>query len=502
MGACQVARHKHPVEPPLPLWREDTAKIDLGLPLDTAAYPFLHWPANQIEYPEALAGLWQQLQDLERQKEGQVRILHLGDSHVQADFWSGTTRQLLQQRFGDAGMGLVFPYRLAGLYGPRAYRFSSTSSWQSRWRTFDSGNALRTGISGAGLHTAATGFTLDYQTTVRRSRYDSGFNCITLFYEKDRSSLTIAIEKPDSNAPLAAAETAPPARYHRVRSGESYYSIARKYRIGMTALKTANGARSSLLRPGQQLRIPMEAKNASTVVAKAAGYSQVGQFSTVPDSAQPFWSILCLEQPLQHFRLRGIADRPGQRGATIYGVLLENTSRGGLLYASAGINGATFYHYNTTGNWLAQLPGVDPDLLIVSLGTNEAALVRFPTGQVAAAIDTFFTRLRRFYPTLPVLITANPDFLRNKVGINPNAGQMRTLLRAKAQQYRAAWWDWYDLMGGSGSMVPWRQAGLAQQDGIHFTQRGYQLQGQLLAQAILTAYQNRNRLEAPAEPKN
>ncbi len=38
-----------------------------------------------------------------------VRVLHFGDSHVAADYWSGELRRLLQQRFGDAGVGYVMP---------------------------------------------------------------------------------------------------------------------------------------------------------------------------------------------------------------------------------------------------------------------------------------------------------------------------------------------------------------------------------------------------------
>lgn len=36
-----------------------------------------------------------------------VRVLHFGDSHTAADYWTGRIRARLQQRFGDGGPGLV-----------------------------------------------------------------------------------------------------------------------------------------------------------------------------------------------------------------------------------------------------------------------------------------------------------------------------------------------------------------------------------------------------------
>jgi hypothetical protein len=48
------------------------------------------------------------LNELARKKRtDHVRILWLGDSHGQADFWSGQVRKLLAERFGDGGPGFV-----------------------------------------------------------------------------------------------------------------------------------------------------------------------------------------------------------------------------------------------------------------------------------------------------------------------------------------------------------------------------------------------------------
>lgn len=46
-----------------------------------------------------------------QRRKGQARIAFYGASHTAADLWTGQLRRLLQDRFGDAGHGFVFPAR-------------------------------------------------------------------------------------------------------------------------------------------------------------------------------------------------------------------------------------------------------------------------------------------------------------------------------------------------------------------------------------------------------
>lgn len=66
----------------------------------------------RIPMPTSGADLGRFYRDLARLDAGQidqVHILQLGDSHTAADFFSGRLRTLLQQRFGDAGRGIMPP---------------------------------------------------------------------------------------------------------------------------------------------------------------------------------------------------------------------------------------------------------------------------------------------------------------------------------------------------------------------------------------------------------
>ncbi|HKX39416.1 MAG TPA: hypothetical protein VJN20_12230, partial [Burkholderiales bacterium] len=55
-----------------------------------------------------LANFYDALSALDRgERKEHVRIAWLGDSHAQADFWTGYLRRALQKRFGNGGPGFV-----------------------------------------------------------------------------------------------------------------------------------------------------------------------------------------------------------------------------------------------------------------------------------------------------------------------------------------------------------------------------------------------------------
>ncbi len=48
----------------------------------------------------------------------------------------------------------------------------------------------------------------------------------------------------------------PTARYHTIAKGDTLWGISRRYKVGIAAIKSANGLSTDLIRPGQTLRIP------------------------------------------------------------------------------------------------------------------------------------------------------------------------------------------------------------------------------------------------------
>ncbi|MCB0606212.1 MAG: hypothetical protein KDD12_00755, partial [Lewinella sp.] len=154
------------------------------------------------------------------------------------------------------------------------------------------------------------------------------------------------------------------------------------------------------------------------------------------------------------------------------------------------VNGATFAHYNSAAYFWDQLPVLEPDLIIVSLGTNESAGKPADSLSVRTEVNLFLANLQRVAPGAPVLITTNPDILKRKRYTNPYGQIVRDILVQTAEQRNLAAWDLYSLMGGLGSMKSWRQAGLSAGDYIHFAQSGYELQADLLFEALISNADN------------
>jgi lysophospholipase L1-like esterase len=111
-------------------------------------------------------------------------IVHLGDSHIQADFFGSKMRKLMQAEYGHAGRGFVFPYKLAKTNGHSDTRFyGSLQNWQcARITKADSPNYI--GIPGyqlALLEPNAELFSFTYlaDTSVQNERFSE----IEILYE-------------------------------------------------------------------------------------------------------------------------------------------------------------------------------------------------------------------------------------------------------------------------------------------------------------------------------
>lgn len=99
-------------------------------------YPFIPADRNTLQFPggesEEFGLFLRKLDTLLDTGRGDVRILHVGGSHVQAGTWTDRLRaRFLALRYGmDGGRGLVFPFSAAGTNTPISYSSSYTGNWE------------------------------------------------------------------------------------------------------------------------------------------------------------------------------------------------------------------------------------------------------------------------------------------------------------------------------------------------------------------------------------
>ena len=73
--------------------------------------------------------------------------------------------------------------------------------------------------------------------------------------------------------------------------------------------------------------------------------------------------------------------------------------------------------------------------------------------------------------------------------INPRTVTAARIIKEYAQEHKMAVWDMYNIVGGkTDACRNWTKHHMFRADGIHFTPDGYRLQGNLLHQALIKAY--------------
>ncbi|MCK9558005.1 MAG: GDSL-type esterase/lipase family protein [Candidatus Cloacimonetes bacterium] len=355
------------------------------------SYKFIDPAKNVLENDQgALEPFYMKLLQLRNGLRDQVTIFQIGDSHMQSGYFSGTARSALQKYFGNAGRGLIFPYRLSGTNQPDDYQISSKNSF----RRIDNPRSL-------------SGYTLANQAESEL---------------KIKTNSFFKIECTFDQAKLYANKDARMVLENQVN--------------------TISLDRSEL-----------------------EGYS------------------------IHHLLFQGLENSADihlpQDMSELYGISLER-DEAGLLYHSMGVNGAGFYTLVDQDMMFEQIPLLKPDLILISLGTNDAQ-GKFRAEVFRKNLLSFMTRLEESNLDTPILFTLPPD--SRKAGkTNRDIVNVADIIRAYAEEHGHAFWDLYEVMGGAGSIVKWRSNSMAAKDHLHFTPKGYMLQGHLFYQALIKGY--------------
>lgn len=165
----------------------------------------------------------------------------------------------------------------------------------------------------------------------------------------------------------------------------------------------------------------------------------------------------------------------------------RETGRDGVVYQVYGINGATAQRFSDERH-VDEIAALSPDLLIVSLGTNESVGAKYARMQHKNQLDQLMRMLAARCPSTPVLLTTPPGAYRRVRGRyqhNANVRLAAETIAGYAEEKGYAWWDLYNVAGGDRACVNWWDNGLMQRDHLHFTKEGYWLMGDLLYSAIV-----------------
>lgn len=419
-----------------------------------------------IENEEAINVFLKHLHSLYHEQKDKVRIVHIGDSHIQAGFFPDATRKSLQNIFGNAGLGFIFPHRLAHTNGISGLSFTSSVPWESKRNIFENHTDL-VGLSGFSFYTQYQ----DFAIAIEVNEDDYAFDSVKIITPDKFSGFNVARAIKEMNLKSYSIKPI----QHIIKSGEALSIIARKYGVSIADIKKENNLKSDVIRAGATLSIPVKIEVPEPIDRTAFEiFTSLENSNTYsfPDLQKSLW--LLPEKQSETYALNGL--------------ILER-SASGLIYNGIGVNGARFKDYNRTPLFFEQLDELKPNILIVSLGTNEA-FDTMEVGDYIADLKLFIQKVRKNLPEIPMLITTPPPSLVKKSSPNIFVEKYAKEILKLARQEHIAVWDLYHVLGGNENIHNNYTKGWIAKDYIHYTKEGYKKTGELLSETLLKSFSN------------
>ncbi|MCF0160116.1 MAG: hypothetical protein HUJ99_04950 [Bacteroidaceae bacterium] len=175
--------------------------------------------------------------------------------------------------------------------------------------------------------------------------------------------------------------------------------------------------------------------------------------------------------------------------------IATETGTPGFVFSALAKNGVTLAYYEEE-KMQEEIASLHPDMLIISLGTNESHAPHFDAHYYLNRLHAFVNHMKARCPDLQFMFTTPPGShvgakrrgRRRGATLSPNLNtpQVVSAQVEFATSQNIPLWNLYEIAGGSSfACENWRSSNLMAADGIHFTPDGYTLQGRLLAEAIL-----------------
>lgn len=422
---------------------------------------------NSIQNTSAIVAFYERLYQLEQTKTGKLNVVHIGDSHIQADLFTARMRNKMQDSFGNAGFGFTFPYSVAKTNNSAPVRFTASGDFQSV-RNLYADRSKPVGLSGIALETATADFSI--QLEVKDPKYN--FTRLKIITPQNTDLFDVSISSKNTKI-----ETKIPKRVtHKVKPGEVLGGIADKYNISLKALKKANGLKSDMIRDGRILTIPSK-QMMSRFVTKTT-------FLPIDLDATLLSHDYFSENPLDKIT---IIPNQNSTNYALNGLILENNSAG-IVYSGIGVNGAKCGDYNKFPLFFEQLPALQPDLIIISLGTNES-FDKQTTDQYFSQLDQMITSIKLKTPLAAILITSAPPSVLHRKYTNNFIANYALKIKENAHTMGYAFWDLFEVFGGNKNIFKNASKGLMARDKVHYSKIGYEKQADLFFEAFLQSYE-------------
>lgn len=382
------------------------------------AFPFVNYQANKIVFPSdnnEFGVFYDKLDNLLLNGKGNINIVHIGGSHIQADIYSNQFRKnLLAFHPGViGGRGLIFPYKVASTNNPLNYKTVYSGHWTS------------------------------LRNVARSIDKPLGLSGITVSTTDSTAFIYINVRND---------ETGPLYEFNRIKVLCNVDSTSFEPIVQIDSAEIIHG----IYNPG------------------SLSYS--------------------FELPVytNQFILKFLKTKPYQDNFSLRGFLVENDFPG-ISYHSVGVNGASVPSYLACELFENDLAQIKPDMVILSIGINDANTGNFDKAQFIKNYEALIKKIKTVSPDCVILFTTNNDSYRRikrRYYVNRNGLEVQKAFYELAAKYHGGVWDMFAIMGGLESMELWEDAGLAKRDKVHFLGNGYRFLGDMFYNAFVDSYLN------------
>ncbi len=363
---------------------------------------FLQCKKNKIVMNSNIEGLAEKFRKLKKDSGEKLSIVHIGDSHLQAGFFTEKIKQDLFQHYmvddTIATPGFIFPYTIAKTNNPFYYKVYYTGDWDV-CKNVDTEKVCKLGLSGI---------------TIRTNELEAIIN---------------------------------------IKMQNKKYDYSKKYFFNKIDI---------LHNSDSKVNIKVNDRN----TVNNEGLSSIG-LGSLTDS-------ICIR----------INNNDTSKHFELYGIILGN-DKSKINYHTIGINGATAQSYLKCDYFSKHLDILKPDLVIISLGTNEGYDKELYELENEFILKDLVYQIQDVLPNVTIILTTPSDHLVRRKYHNPNIKIIRDNIFKVHDYLQLGLWDLYSIMGGKMSITEWHKMGLTGEDMVHFKKRGYEIQGELFAKALI-----------------
>lgn len=524
--------------------------------IDISRYDFIDTTQNVIKFPKGNASFnafFNKMDTLVFENRGQVRILHVGGSHLQADVISGRIREHLIKEYpgASAGRGFVFPYSAARTNTPASYASAYKGIWDMN-KNVQREIKKPLGLLGIAVSTSDP----RSEITLLLDKYNStpiwGETKLRLFGYSDNNDV-VPVLRVDSTDIYGILDSASQSYVFTSPRPIDTIQIAFRWIDSLKQAEISKFITDSLFQDSIARAKEDSIKKATGDTAQNKKDSNVIPAKIPNNVALPevardsmfqgecdVLDTACLRREEAKSKSRSCAEKlnkpavnyaEGEIDATNYanehcieqaavpdsvkknarprftltGILTE-TDAPGITYTGVGINGAKVHDYfeEVCPQFEKELSFYKPDLVIFAIGINDANVEKFNDKQFKDDYDKLIARIKKVNPNVAIIFETNNDMYRKvkkkRFVQHPNGDVARKAFFALAEKHKAGVWDKFGIMGGLGSMSKWEKADLAKADKVHFKLSGYNLLGDLFYKAIINCYQE-HIANLPAEKR-